>query len=93
VATFRNPNSDGTQQEIELARSTDEEKQSQRQRLAEFRARNAEQPPPALQQRLQQTAIENGNLFEVLMEAVRVCSLGQITQTLLEVGGRYRRSM
>ena len=92
VNTFRNPNSDGPQQEIELARSTDEEKQSQLKRLADFRARNTEQAP-ALQQRLRQAAIENGNLFEVLMDAVRVCSLGQITQTLFEVGGRYRRNM
>ena len=92
VNTFRNPNSDGVQQEIELARSTDEEKQSQLKRLADFRTRNAERAP-AMRQRLRQTAIENGNLFEVLMDAVRVCSLGQITQTLFEVGGRYRRNM
>jgi methylmalonyl-CoA mutase len=92
VNTFRNPNADGAQQEIELARSTDEEKQSQLKRLAEFRAANADQAP-AMQQRLRQVAIENGNLFEVLMDAVRVCSLGQITQTLFEVGGRYRRNM
>ena len=44
-------------------------------------------------QRLQRTVIENGNVFEVLMEAVRVCSLGQITNALLEVGGQYRRNM
>jgi methylmalonyl-CoA mutase len=43
--------------------------------------------------KLQQTVIENGNVFAVLMEAVRVCSLGQITQALFEVGGQYRRSM
>jgi methylmalonyl-CoA mutase len=44
-------------------------------------------------QRLQQTVMDNGNVFEVLMEAVRVCSLGQITAALFEVGGQYRRSM
>ena len=43
--------------------------------------------------RLRRTVIENGNTFEVLMEAVRVCSLGQITHTLYDVGGRYRRNM
>jgi methylmalonyl-CoA mutase len=43
--------------------------------------------------RLKQTVIENGNVFAVLVEAVRVCSLGQITQALFEVGGQYRRSM
>ena len=92
VNTFRNPHGDAAQDSIELARSTDDEKQSQLRRLAEFHARNAADAP-ALQQRLRQTAIDNGNLFEVLMDAVRVCSLGQITQTLFEVGGRYRRNM
>ena len=47
----------------------------------------------ALLQRLQQTVIDNGNVFEVLMDAVRCCSLGQITNALFEVGGQYRRSM
>jgi methylmalonyl-CoA mutase len=44
-------------------------------------------------ERLQQAAIANQNVFEVLMDAVRVCSLGQITRALFEVGGQYRRSM
>ena len=43
--------------------------------------------------RLQQTVIDNGNVFAVLIDAVRVCSLGQITDALFEVGGQYRRSM
>jgi methylmalonyl-CoA mutase len=43
--------------------------------------------------RLRQTVMDDGNVFDVLMDAVRVCSLGQITQTLFEVGGQYRRSM
>jgi methylmalonyl-CoA mutase len=43
--------------------------------------------------RLQQAVIDNGNVFEVLMDAVRCCSLGQITNALFEVGGQYRRSM
>ena len=43
--------------------------------------------------KLRQTVIENGNTFEVLMQAVRGCSLGQITRTLYDVGGRYRRNM
>ena len=77
---------------IELARSTDAEKQSQLQRLADFQARHAAQASAQLQ-RLQQTVIDNGNVFEVLMDAVRSCSLGQITNALFEVGGQYRRSM
>ncbi len=77
---------------IELARSTEEEKQSQLQRLNDFHARNAA-AAPAMLKRLQQAVIDNANVFEVLMDAVRVCSLGQITSALFEVGGQYRRSM
>ncbi|MDB5971016.1 MAG: methylmalonyl-CoA mutase [Hydrocarboniphaga sp.] len=92
VNTFRNPNGEEGQKEIELARSTDDEKQSQLLRLADFQKLNAAQAP-ALLQRLRDAVVTDGNLFEVLMDAVRVCSLGQITQTLFEVGGRYRRNM
>ena len=92
VNTFRNPNGDAVLDKLELARSTDEEKQSQLQRLADFHARHANQAP-AMLKRLQQVVIEDQNVFEVLMEAVRVCSLGQITNALFEVGGQYRRNM
>ncbi|MDB5853660.1 MAG: methylmalonyl-CoA mutase [Herminiimonas sp.] len=92
VNTFRNPLANPAPQKVELARSTDEEKQSQLKRLADFQARNAE-AAPAMLSALQQAVIEDGNVFEKLMEAVRVCSLGQITDALFEVGGQYRRSM
>ena len=92
VNTFRNPHGDAIPQVLELARSTEDEKRSQLQRLAEFHARHASAAPGMLQ-RLQQAVIDNRNVFEVLMEAVRVCSLGQITSALFEVGGQYRRSM
>ncbi|MFG6458504.1 fused isobutyryl-CoA mutase/GTPase IcmF [Roseateles sp. BYS96W] len=92
VNTFRNPKGDPVPEHIELARSTDEEKQSQLSRLADFHARNADQAP-AMLARLQQAVIENRNVFNVLMDAVRVCSLGQITNALFEVGGQYRRNM
>ncbi len=92
VNTFRNPNGDAVLDKLELARSTDEEKQSQLQRLADFHARHASQAS-AMLKRLQQVVIEDQNVFEVLMEAVRVCSLGQITNALFEVGGQYRRNM
>jgi isobutyryl-CoA mutase len=92
VNTFRNPNGDAVPEHIELARSTEEEKQSQLQRLHDFHTRHAAQAP-ALLQRLQQAVIDNQNVFEVLMDAVRCCSLGQITNALFEVGGQYRRSM
>jgi methylmalonyl-CoA mutase len=81
----------GVPQQIELARSTEEEKQSQLKRLADLHERNKRQSPEMLE-RLKRTVIDNGNVFEVLMEAVRVCSLGQIPNALLEVGGQYRRS-
>jgi len=92
VNTFRNPHGDTTPETLELARSTEQEKQSQLQRLADFHARNAE-AAPAMLGRLQQAVIENQNVFDVLMDAVRVCSLGQITNALFEVGGQYRRNM
>ncbi|MFN9449264.1 MAG: fused isobutyryl-CoA mutase/GTPase IcmF, partial [Rubrivivax sp.] len=92
VNTFRNPNGEPVPEHIELARSTDDEKQSQLRRLADFHARHAADAP-AMLKRLQQAVIDNGNVFEVLMDAVRCCSLGQITGTLFEVGGQYRRSM
>jgi len=92
VNTFRNPHGEPEAQTLELARSTDEEKQSQLKRLAEFHARHAVDAP-AMLRRLQSAVIGNQNVFEVLMQAVRCCSLGQITNSLFEVGGQYRRSM
>jgi methylmalonyl-CoA mutase len=92
VNTFRNPHSDAVPETIELQRSSDAEKQSQLKRLGEFQARNADEAPAVLE-RLRRTVIADGNTFDVLMEAVRSCSLGQITRTLYEVGGRYRRNM
>ena len=92
VNTFRNPHGDPVSEHIELARSTDEEKQSQLTRLGEFHGRHASESPAMLQS-LQEAVIANRNVFEVLMDAVRVCSLGQITSALFEVGGQYRRSM
>ncbi|MCU0940744.1 MAG: methylmalonyl-CoA mutase family protein, partial [Burkholderiaceae bacterium] len=92
VNTFRNPHGDPVPESIELARSTEEEKQSQLKRLQDFHARHAHEAP-ALLARLQQAVIDNQNVFAVLMDAVRGCSLGQITNALFEVGGQYRRSM
>ncbi len=92
VNTFRNPSGDPVPEHIEMARSTDDEKQSQLARLHAFWQQHAAESP-AMLQRLQQAAIDQHNVFEVLMDAVRVCSLGQITRALFEVGGQYRRSM
>jgi methylmalonyl-CoA mutase len=92
VNTFRNPHGEQVMDKLELARSTEEEKQSQLKRLQDFQAHH--QVEAAVQiKRLQQAVIDNANVFEVLMDAVRVCSLGQITHALFEVGGQYRRNM
>ncbi|MEI7444137.1 MAG: methylmalonyl-CoA mutase family protein, partial [Burkholderiales bacterium] len=92
VNTFRNPHGDPIPEKLELARSTEEEKRSQLARLEAFHAGNAAQAP-AMLQRLKDTVIADGNVFGALMDAVRVCSLGQITNALFEVGGQYRRNM
>jgi methylmalonyl-CoA mutase len=61
-------------------------------RLRDFNARHKDESGPMLAC-LQQTVIDNKNAFEALIDALRVCSLGQITNALFEVGGQYRRSM
>ena len=60
--------------------------------LEAFKARNMQKSSAALK-KLQEVAIQNGNLFRELMETVKYCSLGQITHALYEVGGQYRRNM
>jgi len=92
VNTFRNPHGDPVPAKLELIRSTEEEKQSQLRRLREFH-RQHEQDAPAMLERLRQAVMRDENVFAVLMQAVRCCSLGQITHALFEVGGQYRRSM
>ncbi|HJS36586.1 MAG TPA: fused isobutyryl-CoA mutase/GTPase IcmF [Burkholderiales bacterium] len=92
VNTFRNPHGDPVPARLELIRSTEEEKQGQLKRLREFQKRHAKDAP-AMLERLRQAVVRDENVFAVLMDAVRVCSLGQITHALFEVGGQYRRSM
>ncbi|KPK08721.1 MAG: methylmalonyl-CoA mutase [Betaproteobacteria bacterium SG8_39] len=92
VNTFRNPHGDPVPEALELIRSTEEEKRSQLKRLRAFHKQHA-QDAPAVLDRLQQAVIADENVFAVLMDAVRCCSLGQITHALFEVGGQYRRSM
>ena len=92
VNTFRNPHGDPVPQKLELIRSSEEEKQSQLKRLRGFQKRN-EKDAAAMLERLRLAVIRDENVFAVLMDAVRVCSLGQITHALFEVGGQYRRSM
>ncbi|MFQ5993794.1 MAG: fused isobutyryl-CoA mutase/GTPase IcmF [Acidiferrobacterales bacterium] len=91
VNTFLNPTppQDVT---VKLARSTEKEKQNQIRRLRAFQEKHKEQAASALE-RIKRAAINDENVFAVLMDAVRYCSLGQITQCLFEVGGQYRRNM
>ena len=79
-------------EELELIRSTEEEKQKQISDLKQFQQRNADKTEEALES-LREVALSGGNIFAELMNTVRYASLGQITHTLYEVGGEYRRAM
>ena len=107
VNTFPNPDEKPPEKTtLELARSSSDEKDDQLKRLRDFQKRHAVLSLPLAGEsrreglssddalaKLKQTAITHGNIFEALMEAARVCSLGQITHALFEVGGQYRRNM
>ncbi|MFD9887693.1 fused isobutyryl-CoA mutase/GTPase IcmF [Amycolatopsis sp. NPDC059027] len=92
VNTFRNPHEGEDDVEVELARATEDEKRSQLSRLDDFQSRHREEAQQALKA-LREAATRGGNLFGVLMDAARVCSLGQITEAFFEVGGQYRRNV
>ncbi|MBW5446390.1 methylmalonyl-CoA mutase [Cohnella sp. CFH 77786] len=92
VNTFLNPSAAaGAGDQIPVARATREEKEGQIRNLRAFQAAHREESPAALA-KLQMTVLEGGNSFAELMETVKVASLGQITQALYEVGGKYRRN-
>ena len=92
VNTFLNPEGPADVTSLELARASEEEKRSQVERLAAFCEEHRDEAEPALA-RLKDVASSGGNTFASLMEAVRVCSLGQITSAFFEVGGQYRRNV
>jgi isobutyryl-CoA mutase len=92
VNTFLNKQGSPTILPTEVIRSTTEEKEFQINALKEFHDRHIADSGKMLS-RLQQVAINNGNLFAELMETVKHCSLGQITNALYSVGGQYRRNM
>ncbi len=92
VNTFEGPDEDDALGDRELMRSTEEEKQAQVANLRAFQARHAAESAAALR-RLQDVARRGDNVFAELMNTVKVASLGQISEALFEVGGRYRRSM
>ena len=92
VNTFLNKAGSPTILPVEVIRSTNQEKNSQINNLKAFHERHKNECSLMLE-RLQDVAVNNGNVFEELMETVKYCSLGQITHALYEVGGQYRRNM
>ncbi|RYP87593.1 methylmalonyl-CoA mutase [Nocardioides guangzhouensis] len=93
VNTFRRPEAgDGTPDHIELARATESEKESQLTRVRDFQTAHRSEADAALA-RLKESAISGENVFAVLMDAARVCSLQQVTEAFFEVGGQYRRNV
>jgi methylmalonyl-CoA mutase len=92
VNTFLNKNGSPTIVPGEVIRATEEEKQYQIKALKAFQDRNEEKTEQALL-KLQKTAIAGNNIFDELMEVCKICSLGQISKALYEVGGQYRRNM
>ena len=92
VNTFLSKNGSPTILPTEVIRSTTEEKEAQINSLNAFKERHKEQSADMLK-RLQEKAVKNENLFEELMETVKYCSLGEITNALYTVGGQYRRNM
>ncbi len=93
VNTYIAPNiKDQMAKEIEISRCTDDEKMDQINRLNNFKERNKQKSGEALV-KLKNVALNGGNIFEELLETVNYASLGQITNVLFEVGGKYRRNM
>jgi isobutyryl-CoA mutase len=92
VNTFTSPTPEDAVVPLELARSTEEEKRRQLDRLQDFHSRHALDREVALDA-LRQTALDGGNVFAELMTTVRHASLGEITSALFEVGGSYRRNV
>ncbi|MFJ2664893.1 fused isobutyryl-CoA mutase/GTPase IcmF [Nocardia fluminea] len=92
VNTFRGRADDTEHAPLELARGTEAERRSQLDRLHSFQADHAEQAHRALA-RLTEVAHTDGNIFDVLMDAARVCTLQQVTDAFFAVGGQYRRTV
>ncbi|MCA9637778.1 MAG: methylmalonyl-CoA mutase, partial [Myxococcales bacterium] len=94
VNTFKNPHKSGEEEasSLSLTRASGGEKDDQIGRLRAFQGAHRGESADALD-RLKAVALAGGNIFEELMATVRVCSLGEISQALFEVGGEYRRSM
>ncbi|MCW9037846.1 methylmalonyl-CoA mutase family protein, partial [Altibacter sp.] len=92
VNTFLSSKGSPTVLPVEVIRATEEEKQAQIKTLQNLHKMYEDRAHESIE-RIQHAAINNENMFEQLMEATKVCSLGQITSALFEVGGQYRRNM
>ncbi|MFS3129152.1 fused isobutyryl-CoA mutase/GTPase IcmF [Nocardioides sp. Bht2] len=92
VNTFRNPHEDDEEHTVELARATESEKESQLSRVRAYQQTHRSEAEAALA-RLKEAAVNGENVFAVLMDAARVCSLQQVTEAFFEVGGQYRRNV
>jgi len=92
VNTFVRPDGDASPKEVVLARGTESEKEGQLARVESFRAAHRDEAEAALA-RLKAAATGDENVFAVLMDAARVCSLQQVTEAFFEVGGQYRRNV
>jgi methylmalonyl-CoA mutase len=92
VNTFLNPHEDDEPPTVELARATESEKKSQLDRVQAFQKEHRSEATEAIA-RLKEAATSGENVFAVLMDAARVCSLQQVTEAFFEVGGQYRRSV
>ncbi|WP_053912854.1 fused isobutyryl-CoA mutase/GTPase IcmF [Streptomyces sp. SCSIO 75703] len=92
VNTFQRPGDSGEAPELELARATETEKESQLERVTTYRSTHGEEAAEAVA-RLKDAAIGGENVFAVLMDAARVCTLQQVTEAFFEVGGQYRRNV
>ena len=92
VNTYLSEGDKGREREVELSRSSGDEKDDQIERLKAFQKRNEDKSEEALR-RLSEKALAGGNIFEELLTTVNYCSLGQITNRLYQIGGRYRRSV
>jgi methylmalonyl-CoA mutase len=92
VNTFRNPHEGESPREVVLARASEGEKEGQLARVTAFKQQHSVEAQEALA-RLKASATSGENVFAVLMDAARVCSLQQVTEAFFEVGGQYRRNV
>jgi len=92
VNTFRNPHEGESPREVVLARASESEKEGQLDRVTAYKAEHRVEAQEALA-RLKASATSGENVFAVLMDAARVCSLQQVTEAFFEVGGQYRRNV